>query len=306
LDHPYISHCLRSHLLRCCLRLLFAFLGLTLFATAAVGPDGDALPDAPSAVIVQSFHDSAPDVQKAEVLFPDARSAEAATEQHNHLSVLRRALQDQKEIYESPFHRRNLKWDLVIVAATGGLIAGDKHISGSLSRDHVDLSQHISDVGLYSMTASVAGLWFFGRKTQDAHANGTGILTAEAFGNTAAVVGLMQLIAGRERPTEGVGNGRFWHNNAFGSSFPSAHSSFTWTMASVVAHEYPKPWVRWLVYSTATTVSMTRMTGLKHFPSDVAVGGAFGYLVGQHIFNAHHRPHFGSRPSSRKSVNAEK
>jgi membrane-associated phospholipid phosphatase len=72
-----------------------------------------------------------------------------------------------------------------------------------------------------------------------------------------------------------------------GSSFPSAHSSFTWTMASVVAHEYPKPWVRWLVYGTATTVSVTRVTGLKHFPSDVAVGGAFGYLIGQQVFNAH-------------------
>jgi membrane-associated phospholipid phosphatase len=166
-------------------------------------------------------------------------------------------------------------------------MAGDKHISGSLSPNHADTSQNISSIGLYSMTASVAGLWLSSLKTQDAHANETGILAAEAFGNTAVVVGLTQMIAGRERPTEGNGNGRFWQNNALGSSFPSAHSSFTWTMASVVAHEYPKPWVRWLVYGTATTVSVTRVTGLKHFPSDVAVGGTFGYLIGQQVFNAH-------------------
>jgi membrane-associated phospholipid phosphatase len=153
---------------------------------------------------------------------------------------------DQQEIYTAPLRRRNVKWDLLFLAATGGMIAGDKHISGALSRDHVDVSQHISDVGMYSMTASVAGLWLSSLKTQDAHARETGFLAAEAFANTAALLGVTQFIAGRERPTEGSGNGRFWQNNALGSSFPSAHSSFTWAMASVVAHEYPKPWVRWL------------------------------------------------------------
>jgi PAP2 superfamily len=208
---------------------------------------------------------------------------------------------DQKSIYTAPFHRRNIKWDLLFLAATGGLMAGDRQISRSLSRDHTDISLDISNVGLYSMTASVAGLWLSSLKTHDEHANETGILAAEAFGNTAAVVGVMQLIAGRERPTEGTGNGRFWQNNALDSSFPSAHSSFTWTMASVVAHEYPKPWVRWLVYGTATTVSVTRVTGLKHFPSDVEVGGVFGYLIGQQIFNSHCAPGLSSGcRSSRK------
>jgi hypothetical protein len=59
-------------------------------------------------------------------------------------SLLRRAAQDQKEIYTAPFHRRNVKWDLLFVAVTGGLIAGDRHISRALSHDHIDISQHIS------------------------------------------------------------------------------------------------------------------------------------------------------------------
>jgi len=60
-------------------------------------------------------------------------------------------------------------------------------------------------------------------------------------------------------------------------------------MASVLAHEYPHPWVQLLAYGTATTVSVTRVTGLQHFPADVAVGGVFGYLIGRHIFHAHSR-----------------
>jgi len=269
----------------------FVLFATTLLATAAVGSETGsptALPSAPSAVLVQRFHGFAEDNSQSQPRPSGGASFDESTAQQNaRPSVLRRAMLDQKAIYTAPFRRRNLKWDLLFLVATGGLIAGDKHISGSLPPDHAAVSQHISDVGMYSMTASVAGLWLSSLKTEDVHARETGFLTAEAFANTAAVVGLTQLIAGRERPTEGNGNGRFWQNNALSSSFPSAHSSFTWTMASVVAHEYPRPWVRWLVYGAATTVSVTRVTGLKHFPSDVAVGGVFGYLIGQQIFNAH-------------------
>lgn len=54
-------------------------------------------------------------------------------------------------------------------------------------------------------------------------------------------------------------------------------------------YEYPRPWVQFLAYGTATTVSVTRVTGLEHFPADVAVGGVFGYLIGQHMFHSHSR-----------------
>jgi len=290
-SHRLSTKVVKTRLLPCTQGVRCVFYLLALLTTAVAASQTSSLkvlPDAPSEVFAQRYSGFAKDVSTAQPLISDAPSPDSpASEQNARPSVLHRALQDQKEIYAAPFHRRNLKWDLLFVVATGGLMAGDRHISGSLSPNHVGASQDISNIGLYSMTASVAGLWLSSLKTQDAHANETGILAAEAFGNTAAVVGLMQITAGRERPTEGNGNGRFWQNNAFGSSFPSAHSSFTWTMASVVAHEYPKRWVRWLVYGTATTVSVTRVTGLKHFSSDVAVGGTVGYLIGLQIFDAH-------------------
>ena len=288
----------------------FVLFALTLLTTAAGASDTGSstiLPDAPSAVLAQRSNVLLEGASKTLPLPSGAASSdEPASQQEARPSIFRRAVRDQKGIYTAPFHRRNLKWDFLFLAATGGLIAADKHISGGLSQDNAAVSQHISDVGMYSMTASVAGLFLSSLKTQDAHARETGILSAEAFANTAVVLSFTQLIAGRERPTEGNGNGRFWQNNALGSSFPSAHSSFTWTMASVVAHEYPKPWVRWLVYGTATTVSVTRVTGRKHFSSDVEVGGVFGYLIGQHIFNAHCTPGLSpSCHSSRKSAKAK-
>jgi membrane-associated phospholipid phosphatase len=169
------------------------------------------------------------------------------------------------------------------------LIAADKHVTGAIPHDTLSLSQNISDAGLYSTVATTGILLVSGVLKKNEHARETGILGFEAFANTLAVGAVTQLVAGRERPLEGAGHGRFWVNNSIDSSFPSMHSGLTWSMASVLVQEYPCPWVRLLAYGTATTVSVTRVTGLKHFPADVAVGGVFGYFIGQHMFRAHSR-----------------
>jgi membrane-associated phospholipid phosphatase len=192
---------------------------------------------------------------------------------------------DQSGIYSAPFHRSALKWDAPFLASTGALIATDRHASRALSQDHINVSQTISDVGLYGTSAAAGAFLVAGLATHNEHARETGFLSAEALANTMPIYGALQFMAGRERPNEGTGNGRFRQNNALGSSFPSAHALFAWSMASVIAHEYPRPWVKWLTYGTALAVSVTRFSGREHFPSDVLVGSVIGYLVGRHIFN---------------------
>jgi membrane-associated phospholipid phosphatase len=195
-------------------------------------------------------------------------------------------LQDQKEIYSMPFQRRNLKWDALFLAGTGALLVVDERASRSLSQKHLDVSRNISTVGLIGTAAAVGGIWLSGIKTHDHHALETGILSLEALANTVPVYASTQLLTG-QRPLEGTGEGRFWQSNRLDCAFPSGHAIFTWSMAAIVAHEYPHPWVRWLAYGTAAAVSATRFTGKEHFPSDVAVGGALGYLIGTHIFHSH-------------------
>jgi len=100
----------------------------------------------------------------------------------------------------------------------------------------------------------------------------------------------MQFAAGRERPEEGTGNGRFWIHGGFNTSFPAGHPMFTWAMASVVAHEYPRTWVKLLAYGAATSVSAGRFLGREHFASDIFVGSLLGYWVGAHIFHTRCEP----------------
>jgi membrane-associated phospholipid phosphatase len=133
----------------------------------------------------------------------------------------------------------------------------------------------------------VGAFYLSGAITNNAHAKETGFLGAEAMANAEITYNILKTATGRERPLVGAGNGRFWDYNRLGSSFPSGHSTLTWAGAAVIAHEYPKRWVQILAYGTATAVAFTRYSGRRHFPSDVFVGSAVGYLIGTHIFRAH-------------------
>jgi membrane-associated phospholipid phosphatase len=194
---------------------------------------------------------------------------------------------DQAEIYSAPFRLRNLKWDALVLAGTAGLIATDRRASRALPNSHLSLSRNLSNASLVGTSAALGGLWIYGMKTHNEHANETGELTLESLANTFTVYTLTQFLSGRERPREGTGNGRFWIHNGFDGSFPAGHPMFTWAMATVAAHEYPRPWVELLAYGAATTVSVTRYTARLHYPSDVVVGSLLGYLVGTHIFHSH-------------------
>ena len=265
-----------------------------VFCTAALIFSGVSRVPAQSLPESPSFVRAAAETLPADTLgtlsaapLPQSPSSVPKGSQTGSESLWKRGLRDQKDIYTLPLRRRNLKWTALFLAGTAGLIAADKHISGEIGGEHADVSRTISDVGLYSMIGTVGILGISGWKTGDARQRETALLGGEAVTNSGVVLVATQLIAGRQRPLEGNGEGDFWKNNTLESSFPSGHSTITWTLASVVAHEYPSPWVQFLTYGAATTVSVTRVTGLKHFPADVAVGAVFGYFIGQHIFHSH-------------------
>jgi hypothetical protein len=206
--------------------------------------------------------------------------------------IVSRLAHDQSSIYIAPFQKTNVKWDFAFVASTGLLIATDRHTIGIVSKDSESISRDISNVGLYGSEITAGAIFFTGLITDDAHAKETGFLTGEALLNAFPVYAGLQVIAGRERPDQGSGHGRFFQDHATGTSFPSGHAMFTWTMAAVLAREYPRNWFRVLIYSTAAATSVARYTGREHFVADVAVGSFLGYLIGRHIFKLHCAPGF--------------
>jgi len=199
--------------------------------------------------------------------------------------TLRRTLEDQKGLYLSPLKAKNFKWDALVLGGTAALLATDRQVMRDIPRDHVNISHDIALLCLGGTGAAIGGIWAYGIKTDNPHAKETGELTLESLANTFLIYTPMQFIAGRERPDEATGNGRFWRHGNFNTSFPAGHPMFTWAMASVVAHEYPRTWVKILAYGAAVSVSGARLTGRNHFPSDVWVGSLLGYFIGSHIFH---------------------
>lgn len=204
--------------------------------------------------------------------------------------ILRRGLADQRGLYAAPFKPSNLKWDALVLAGTGALLATDRRIEKQLPDGPIQRYQNTSNIALGGLAASAAGLWVYGFKTSDPHAKETGILELETLTNTFFIYAPMQFIAGRQRPGEGNGNGDFFRHHSMNTSFPGGHAMFTWGMATVLAREYPKTWVRVLAYGAAGTVTVSRFMAHDHWSSDLLVGSVLGFTIGTHIFHSHCDP----------------
>ena len=210
------------------------------------------------------------------------------------LSLLKNIGRDQKAIWTSPGRVRfaDATWLVPLGGLTAGLLATDrdvsKHLSDSPNRLH--RSRQLSNYGVASLVGTAGGMYLWGAVTKDEHKRETGLLAGEALINVLAVNTAIQFSTGRERPSADNGQGRFLSG---GRSFPSNHAAAAWAVAGVIAHEYPGPLTKLFAYGLASAVSAARITGKEHFPSDVLVGSAIGWFVGQHVYRSHHDPTLG-------------
>jgi membrane-associated phospholipid phosphatase len=206
----------------------------------------------------------------------------------------RNLLHDQEAIWTSParVRTRDLKWLLPLAAATGVAFATDQHtMTQVVSRDPSfnQASTNTSNVLIGGWIAVPVAVYGFGLSHQDEHAQQAGILTGESMVDGIVAGEILKLVFLRERPNVDNGRGQFFYLSAGAdSSFASEHSIVAWSAASALAAEYPAPWTQFALYSAATGVSLTRVMGQQHFPSDVLVGSSIGWLIGHNVVR-HHR-----------------
>lgn len=201
---------------------------------------------------------------------------------------------DQKALWTSPAHIRTVDafWLAPLVGVGGALLATDSDVSRGLSNSPNRLNRfsQISNVGVGTLLGGGAGSYLLGLMTHNPHEQETGFLSMESLADALIVNNAVNFAAGRERPLIDNSRGRFWQN---GRSFPSNHAVSAWSVASVIAHEYPGPLTKLLAYGLAAAVSASRVPAKQHFPTDVLVGSALGWLVGQEVYRAHHDPELG-------------
>src|SRR5258708_1340094 len=134
-------------------------------------------------------------------------------------------------------------------------------------------------------------MWLLGHVRHNEHWSETGFLAGEAALNSLVAVETFKYSLRRQRPYQGDGSGPFFQNG--GTSFPSEHAAAAWSVAGVVAHEYPGLPMKIMAYGLASLVDYSRIRAHQHFPSDVFVGSIVGNLVAQNIYSRHHDPGLG-------------
>jgi hypothetical protein len=255
------------------MRLLFRPIPLVLAGALALGVAAPCqqspLPDAPQ---------------------PEGGPSEAATIRNTPRNILK----DQEAIWTSPAHlnESNALGPVALVLATAVLMTTDHQVMSSHFQDK-SLNDHAStaSTGLTGLFIGAPALLFgMGELRHSDQATETGILGGEAMLDSLAVNEVMKGISLRERPSVDGARGRFFQTSVgLDSSFPSNHAVVAWSSAAVLASEYPGTLTKITVYGLATGVSLTRVMAQQHFPSDVLVGSAVGWMIGRYVYHRHQR-----------------
>ncbi len=210
--------------------------------------------------------------------------------------VAKDLLTDQKRIWTSPATLRltDAEWLVPLGGISTGLFLTDSEFSRHVSANPMTTSHYgtLSNAGVAALAGGAAGLWLLSYPKHNSHWRETGFLAGEAAINTVLMVEALKYPLGRERPFQGDGSGPFFSG---GTSFPSLHSAAAWSIAGVVAHEYPGPLPKLAAYGLASFVSFARLRARQHFPSDVFIGGALGEFVGQDVYSRHFDPDLGGQ-----------
>jgi membrane-associated phospholipid phosphatase len=227
-------------------------------------------------------------------LFPGVREAASDSARTGFTGHLQDFVDDQKNIWSSPFRTRlaDATWLVPLGGIAAGLFATDRQFSASLSRNSATVNHYrtVSDLGLASLAGVSAGLYLFSYPTHNDHWRETGFLAGEAALDTLVTTEALKYSLGRERPYQGNGNASFFSG---GRSFPSQQSAVAWSIAGVIAHEYPGTLPSLFAYGMASAVSLSQVRSRQHFPSDVFVGSLLGYLTSQSVYRRHHDAEIG-------------
>ena len=234
-----------------------------------------------------------PTLDTPDKALPDAPGAvPAVTEKGLPLAILR----DQIPIWTSPSKIRthDLVWLLPLGAAMGVTLATDTDAMRDVSRDRTFNKANVnaSNVLLGGEIAIPVGLYGIGLLKGNAEARQTGILGGEALADGLIAEEVTKIIFRRERPLHNNAAGDFFASGVGANgSFPSSHTTLAWALTGFLAGEYPSRWVQVGLYSMSTGVSLTRVLGQEHFPTDVLVGSAAGWLIGHYVARKHRLHH---------------
>jgi len=172
------------------------------------------------------------------------------------------------------------------IAVTSGTFLVDKHARNFSKTSFGDKLFSIDNV--FNVTIPVigiAGIYGCGLIFDDSKIRNLGLQLVESCAYAGIVTSVIKTAAGRSRPYVGKGN-MDWHPVQFNTdqtSFPSGHATLAFAISSVMANYINN--IYWKVgwYTIASLVGTARIYHDKHWLSDVVMGSAIGYFIGNYV-----------------------
>ena len=134
---------------------------------------------------------------------------------------------------------------------------------------------------------AIVGIYGCGLIFDDSKIRNLGLQLVESCAYAGIVTTVIKSAAGRSRPYTGKGN-MDWHPVQFNTdktSFPSGHATLAFAVSSVMANYLDNFYWKAGWYTIAALVGTARIYHDKHWLSDVVMGSAIGYFIGDYVSN---------------------
>ena len=205
-------------------------------------------------------------------------------------------LADQKDIWLFPTKIAKGKhvWPAIaVVGITAGFVASDPYSAPPFrnTTSFGGFNRVLSGTNTGAFIAAVpAAMYGIGWIRKDSYAQETALLAGEAFADGFLIDLPLKAITGRREPISYTGNGPYsdsffngTHNPLHTGGFYSVHAMGAMSVATVIARRYRSHrWVPFVAYGLAGAISFSRVTRSNHFPSDVFLGGAMGFVIARY------------------------
>jgi len=140
---------------------------------------------------------------------------------------------------------------------------------------------------LYTIALADIAILGYGSASDDNDVKNLGLKLSEATVYSTIINYFIKLLTSRSRPFLNMGNLDF-NPIQLGydrTAFPSGHSTSTFAFSKVMADEIDNIYWKITWYTASTLVALARIYHDQHWLSDVILGAAIGYFVGEFVSN---------------------
>ena len=203
-------------------------------------------------------------------------------------SDINRFIKTGENAFTSPLRWDQTDWLIFsgTAAVTAGTFIADKHarIFSKTSFGN-NLFSVDNAFNLTYPAIAIAGIYGCGLIFGDTKVRNLGLQLVESCTYAGIVTTVIKSAAGRSRPYVGKGN-MDWHPVKFNTdqtSFPSGHATLAFAVSSVMADYLDNFYWKAGWYTIAALVGTARIYHDKHWLSDVVMGSAIGYFIGDYV-----------------------